>query len=149
MIGIGYGNSYGGLGGQVAYKFSRLALHAGVGYFDPSQLEGFEWMGQVALYNVGAKYYITNKENLYVDLSLGTYGVEGFRYWNGHEYYSDWAYMAGPVFSGGIDYFFLKNFGVNLGLGMGANLNHQGYAPDIGVVIVGFDLGFVFRIPPK
>lgn len=149
MFSLGYGNSYGGLGGQVAYKFKKLALHAGLGYFDPSQLEEFEWMGQVPLFNVGVKYYFTNKENLYVDLSLGTYGVEGYRFWDYYGYDSDWTYIAGPVISGGVDYFFLKNIGVNLGLGMGVNLNHQDYAPDIGIVIVGFDLGIVFRLLPR
>lgn len=32
---------------------------------------------------------------------------------------------------------------------MGVNLNHQDYAPDIGIVIVGFDLGIVFRLLPR
>lgn len=150
MFSLGYGNSYGGLGGQVAYKFNRLAVHAGLGYFDPSFYDGLEWMEPVPLFNVGAKYYFTNKENLYVDLSLGTYGVEAFYWWDQYynEYVSEWTYITGPVFSGGVDYFFLKNLGVNLGLGMGVNLNHQEYAPDIGIVIVGFDLGVVLRILP-
>lgn len=149
MFALGYGNSYGGLGGQVAYKINRLALHAGLGYFDPSLIEELDWMGEVALFNVGAKYYITSMENIFLDLSFGTYGVEGYRYWDSHGYYdSDWTYIAGPLFSGGIDYFFLKNLGVNLGLGMGVNLNHQPYAPDVGIIIVGVDLGIVFRLLP-
>ena len=57
MFGIGYGNSYGGLGGRFQYrdaKNQRLGIHIGIGYFPYAEY----------LSSIGLKYF------LYKDLYL-------------------------------------------------------------------------------
>jgi len=148
MVSLGYGNSYGGFGAQVAYKYNKFAFHAGAGYFDPDLLTELSFIPPVILTNAGIKYYLNQKETLYMDLSAGTYGVEGYSYWSGNYSDSEWTYILGPQLSGGLDYYFLDNLGLNLGMGLGINFNHQDYAPDLGIFILSIDVGINFRILP-
>lgn len=75
-LGLGYGNSYGGLGvcGQVDFT-EMIALHAGAGYF-PAIEEPAE---DTLLFGAGITFYPKMELDpfkLYVDLQFGGIGVE-------------------------------------------------------------------------
>jgi hypothetical protein len=72
-IGLGYGNSFGGLGANfslMAGDSFKWGFHAGAGYF-PS--------GDVFLASLGFKFYLV--EGLYLNPQFGSFGVESYYGW--------------------------------------------------------------------
>lgn len=139
MLGVGYGNSYGGVGicaqvrvgGNVGFGF-----HGGVGYFPDAPV----------LAAGGVKFFPFR--GIYINAQ---FGLTGHEYW--HEYswssYSDPYYdsgehlLYGPSFLMGVDWTWGRKigYGFNAGLGLTYNLNVVNFSP----VMLALDFGYVMR----
>jgi hypothetical protein len=80
-LGLGYGASYGGIGGFLQFSpWKNLALHAGIGYYPTSLIYSeTDWVENPMLYSVGIKYFIpifSQKVRPYLNLQYGGFAVE-------------------------------------------------------------------------
>lgn len=152
MVGIGYGNSYGGLGAKFQMRFGGtlgIGFHVGAGYL-PAGLATDGKMDGAFLYSAGFKFFFYKP--LYIDFQFGVFGVEKYEistYYNG--YYSDYSYfhydrtepLFGPSALVGGDFLFGKHFGFNGAVGASYNINDKKlFKTDFYFAL---DLGFVFR----
>lgn len=129
----GVGNSYGMLGWRFQYRYGGnigLAVHAGVGiYPDP--------FSPAFYYNGGLKLMMFYW--LYFDIS---YGLLHREYYSGYyQYYNKDFY--GYSYMIGMDYFFAKNKGINVGIGIGSFSNKYSLNSNI----LKIDMGFILKIP--
>jgi hypothetical protein len=148
-IGLGYGNSYGGLGGSLQFKYGNLAIHGGAGYFPASFISGYDIGGEV-LWSGGLKLYLGEAKKLYLDAQYGAFGVQSYDeeyYYNGYyDYYSQHLVMQGPSVLTGVDIFFNKLIGINGAIGISylTNAIDQDIL-DMPVVWLAVDLGVLIK----
>jgi len=139
-ISLGYGNSYGGLGVRLQHKFSKLAIHAGCGYF-PAPME---FADPVILLSGGFKLYLPNNQ-LYFDAQFGSFGIYA------EEYYDDYGYgyetrqetLYGPSLLFGGDWMIGDNIGLNGALGASYNLVDMEWINK--TILLALDLGFYLK----
>jgi len=80
-LGLGYGPSWGGLGGAVQLNItSDVSVHIGAGmYPTKTYYSEFDWVRNETLYSIGVKYYLpfgNEKFRSYADLMYGGVSVE-------------------------------------------------------------------------
>ncbi len=80
-LGLGYGQSLGGVGGFLQYNTKAgISIHGGVGYYPSTYIYApHDWVKNVVLFNGGIKYYFPLKADpihVYLDLQYGGIGVE-------------------------------------------------------------------------
>ncbi len=120
-LATGYGNSYGGLGLRLQYVTGgkvRLGFHGGAGYFP-------NWYEDTFLYSGGIKFFFWHQ--LYINAQFGGFGVGAEQYYSSYwDYYEeDWGMLLGPSLLIGYDWFFSKNFGLNVGSGLSYDINRD------------------------
>jgi len=138
-IGLGYGNSYGGLGARLQHKFSNLAIHAGCGYF-PAPIE---FADPAILLSGGCKFYLTNNQ-LYFDAQFGSFGIyaeEQYDYYDGYETRQETLYGPSLLFGG--DWMIGDNIGLNGALGASYNLVDMEWID--WTILLALDLGFYIK----
>jgi hypothetical protein len=139
MLGVGYGNSYGGagicaqmrLGGNVGF-----GLHAGVGYFPDAPV----------LAAGGVKFFPFR--GIYINAQ---FGLTGHEYWYEYSYSSYYGssydsgeqLLYGPSFLAGVDWTWGRKigYGFNAALGLTYNVNVVNFSP----VTLALDIGYVMR----
>jgi len=153
LIGMGFGNSYGGIGFKFAGRFGGqlgFGFHGGLGYL-PFIIEDrsgdFESSGEGAiLFSAGFQFFFYKW--IYADLQFGSFGIEqkytSYYYYDPYGY-SDYRYeyskeiLYGPSFLVGGDFIFGEHFGFNAASGFSYNIND---AVSVEVVFA-FDIGFI------
>ncbi len=139
MIGIGYGNSYGGAGIRVQGRLGGdvgVGFHGGVGYFPKAPV----------LASGGVKFFPFR--GLYIDTQFGLTGWE----WQEEWYYSSYAgtdsrynghLLFGPSILTGVDWTWgsRMGYGFNAGIGGTYNWNAEWFSP----FTLALDIGFVMR----
>ena len=145
-LGLGYGNSYGGLGvcGQVDFT-GMLALHAGVGYFPTIE----EPMEDTLLFSGGVTFY--PKIDLdpfkpYVDLQFGGIGVEArewIDWWGDIE--REQKTLWGISILGGAEIWLSENFCLDAALGLSLNLTEVEWVEEEVNILVALDVGIMVR----
>lgn len=150
-LGLGAGQSHGGIGMFLQYKTQfGLAFHGGIGYFPASNLiKEHDWVNDVALFSGGLKYYFPVKSNRfspYIDIQFGGLGVESYFgiYFDGLFDISIEKIQKtfwGPSFLGGLE-IKLGKIGLNGALGLSYNTTdiewtdqNFFFALDIGLLI--------------
>lgn len=145
-FGLGYGNSYGGLGvcGQVDFM-EMVALHAGAGYF-PAIEEPAE---DTLLFSAGGTFY--PKMDLdpfkpYVDLQFGGIGIEAREYidWWG-EIEREQKILWGISILGGAEIWLSDNFALDAALGLSLNLTEIEWVEEEADVFLALDVGIMAR----
>lgn len=145
-FGLGYGNSYGGLGvcGQVDLM-EMIALHAGIGYF-PAIEEPAE---DTLLFSAGGTFY--PKMDLepfkpYVDLQFGGIGIEAREYidWWG-EIEREQKTLWGISILGGAEIWLSDNFALDAALGLSLNLTEIEWVEEEADIFLALDAGIMVR----
>lgn len=145
-LGLGYGNSYGGLGvcGQVDVT-EMIALHAGAGYF-PAIEEPAE---DTILFSAGGTFY--PKMDLdpfkpYVDLQFGGIGIEAREYidWEGY-IVTEQKILWGISVLGGAEIWLSDNFALDAALGLSLNLTEIEWVEEETDIFVALDAGIMVR----
>jgi hypothetical protein len=140
LIGIGYGNSYGGAGVMAQLRLGGkvgVGIHAGVGYFPNAPV----------LAAGGIKFF--PYKNFYVDAQ---FGLNGWEYYSeviittnpySIETYSDEHLLYGPSVLIGGDW----NWGRKVGIGFnaGAGVTYYINAENFSHLTVALDIGFIIR----
>lgn len=145
-LGLGYGNSYGGLGvcGQVDFT-EMIALHAGAGYF-PAIEEPAE---DTLLFGAGITFYPKMELDpfkLYVDLQFGGIGVEARQWidwWGDIE--REQKTLWGISILGGAEIWLSDNFALDAALGLSLNLTKVEWVEEEVNVLVALDAGIMVR----
>lgn len=141
MLGIGYGNSYGGSGLRAQWRFGGVqgfGFHVGGGYLPEAD---------VFLASAGIKFF--PYKNLYINAQFGLLGNEEYYeyYNNGYDSYSYYEenLLYGPSVLLGGDWSWggRVGFGFNAGLGASYALNVESDYFD--EIMLAIDLGFVVR----
>jgi len=120
-LGIGFGNAYGGIGGQFQIRGGKMigfGLHLGAGYF-PSPNQGFQ---SSFGWTAGAKFYYFKALFLNVTygvVALTSYGNTG----------------NGPSLLLGGDFIFTKRVGLNVAAGVSRYSGENGFTMDLGLLI--------------
>ncbi|GHT33280.1 hypothetical protein FACS189434_07010 [Bacteroidia bacterium] len=106
-FGLGYGQSYGGMGAKMFWRFSRriIAFGLGVGYgYNPAGRNSAQNMSDAWFMSFGMQCYIYN---FYLDFQIGQiWKVNNINEW-------------GCAFLLGYNWYFSKHWGINLALGYG------------------------------
>jgi len=122
-IGLGYGNSYGGFGATLQYKFGFAAIHCGIGYFPASVLIGFDFIDNVTLSELGLKLYVDKDQKLYLNAQYGSFGVKAIKIeYSGYPDEEYQSVMKGPSFLFGVDAYLNEHTGFNAGIGFSYNV---------------------------
>ncbi|MGZ2369690.1 hypothetical protein ACXR6G_07870 [Ancylomarina sp. YFZ004] len=139
MLGMGYGNSYGGLGIRTQWRFGGdqgFGFHAGVGY-----LPDYDIMA-----SVGLKFF--PYKNFYINSQFGIFGYEEsyeFSY-NSYGYYNDYGYeyeaLYGPSLMVGGDWTWGDKVGYGFNAAIGVSYNVSGFSDELWPAI---DMGFLVR----
>ena len=112
-VGMGYGASYGGMGikclGRFSENYVAFGMSAGIGH-NPDGRNRIESVSGALFLTAGMQIYI---ENFYFDWQIGQMGRVKYRE-TGKE-----VTQFGMAFLGGYNWFFYKNWGINLALGYG------------------------------
>ena len=130
-LGLGAGQSHGGIGGFLQYKTRfGLAFHGGIGYFPASDaITEYDWVKDTVLFGGGIKYYFpltSNRLFPYLDIQFGGIGVKAHQEITGFDWYSGFTLeniqktLWGPSFLGGIE-IKLGRIGLNGALGFSYN----------------------------
>jgi len=141
MLAIGYGNSYGGTGLRIQWRFGGIqgfGFHLGGGYLPDSE---------VFLAAAGIKYF--PYKNLYINAQFGLIGNEEYyeSYYNGYtNNYSDYyeenlLYGPSVLLGGDWNWGGKVGFGFNAGAGASYALNTE-YFDEF---MLALDVGFVIR----
>lgn len=148
---LGYGNSFGGLGGEFASpSASGVSFHVGVGYFPLSMMQS--GAKDIILVSGGVRIYTdaaTERSRSYVDLQFGMLGGE---YYSSSYYYngsliaggSEQKILYGPSVLAGRDFGMGSNVALRLAVGGSYNLAKIDWAKFTWVWAL--DLGLVLRI---
>lgn len=134
MMGLGYGNSYGGLGLRIQWKRGRelgYGFHFGVGYFPEAPM----------LASAGIKLFF--EDHLYFDTQFGFTGWEVYDS-NRYSHFGDGSYhqiLYGPSILVGGDWTWGKKAGLGLNIGLGATYNIN--VVNQGPLTIAFDSGLI------
>lgn len=134
MIGIGYGNSYGGLGIRGQWRIGGkqgFGIHYGAGYLPEAPI----------LATVGLKFF--PYKGFYLNAQFGLTGYEEkFEYtYNGTKYESRLLYGPSFLIGGDFNWGRVVGYGFNVGLGLTYNINAENFSN----VTLAADLGFIIR----
>jgi hypothetical protein len=141
-VGVGYGNSYGGLGLRLQQRFGNklgFGWHAGVGYFPGQVLD----MEPSVWFCGGAKFFWYKA--WYINITYGTvarYKQEQYYWGYYYGYQSEEGNLYGPSFMLGGDWFFNKVFGMNGALGVSVLPDNPYYMQN---AVATIDFGFIFK----
>lgn len=130
MLGLGYGNSYGGTGLRAQWRMGEnqgLGFHAGVGYFSNAPI----------LVSAGVKFF--PYKDLYINAQFGSTGYEYTHY--DDEYRSYVLYGPSLLIGGDWTWGGKVGYGFNAGLGFTYNMNVQYFA----AITLALDAGFIIR----
>lgn len=142
MIGVGYGNSYGGIGTRIQFRVGGnfgFGMHAGVGYFPG--------LGGAVLASGGIKIFFYR--GLYFNTQFGLTGIEEYTetryYYDGddYEYYYESHTLYGISLMTGGDWTWGNpvGFGFNAAMGATYNFNVERFSNFSPAV----DLGFIIK----
>jgi len=136
-LGLGAGNSYGGLGLRIQYRRGGkhgFGIHAGVGYFPYAPI----------FTSVGVKFFLSR--SFYLNTQFGFTGVIVEYYHTGFWTDYDVTYLYGPSFLVGGDWLWgrRRRFGLNAGFGIIYHINAE-ISPEMSPITPALDLGFVVR----
>jgi len=151
-LGLGYGSSFGGVGGCLQLNTRvGLSLHAGVGLYPTSLIySGTDWVKNKPLWSIGLKYYLPFKSpsfSPFVDIQYGGLRVEAaqvvigiwdYNYVLSQEQKSLW----GPSLLAGFEYR-IGRLGISAALGASYATTSWEYL-ETKVSLV-FDTGLVFH----
>lgn len=150
-LGIGYGQSQGGLGIFIQFNTKRgISIHGGAGYYPSSFIySSSNWVKSVVLFSGGIKYYLPLKMDpiaFYFDLQLGGLGVEAAQIFKEIWYYSfvyDYRQKTlwGVAILSGAE-LRLGRVGLNGALGLAHNLNRVEWLQQN--IFLTIDFGFLF-----
>ena len=135
MLGVGYGNSYGGYGLRAQMRVGGnqgFGFHAGAGYFPSAPV----------LAAVGVKYF--PYRDIYVNAQFGLTGYETSTYWDSWGYYEYTEQLLyGPSILAGVD----MTWGSKVGFGFNAAVGGSYYVNVINWSSFGvaLDVGFIMR----
>ena len=134
MLGIGYGNSYGGGGLRVQWRMGGkqgFGIHAGAGYYPNAPI----------LASAGVKFF--PYKDFYINTQFGLTGYEEHYYSSSSHYEYDSHLLYGPSFLVGGDWTWGSKvgYGLNAGLGITYNIN----AEYISSITLALDLGLIIR----
>ncbi len=129
-LGLGYGQSLGGVGGFLQFNTKAgISIHGGVGYYPSTYIYSpHDWVKNVILFNSGIKYYLplnADPIHVYLDVRYGGIGVEAAQIikgiWN-YTFVLDYKQKTlwGPSFLSGIE-FRVGHVGLNGALGLSYN----------------------------
>lgn len=143
-IALGFGNSYGGIGGKFEYKFPYVALHVGIGYFPPPA----DYAKETLLFSGGIKVFFSKSSEMYLDLQFGTFGVEANQV-SFTSYYSSYEEVTqktlyGPSILLGNTSWFSNSVGLNGAIGATYNMVEIEWSENTKVIFA-LDLGLVVR----
>ncbi len=149
-LGLGYGQSLGGVGGFLQYNTkARISIHGGVGYYPSTYIYApHDWVKNVVLFNGGIKYYLplnANPIHVYLDLQYGGIGVEAAQIITGIWHYefvfeNKQKILWGPSALAGVE-FRIGHVGLNGALGLSYNLTKLDWS--IQQYFFTFDLGLL------
>lgn len=149
-LGLGYGQSLGGMGGFLQFNTkSGISIHGGVGYYPSTYIYApHDWVKNVILFNGGIKYYLPLKAepiHVYLDLQYGGIGVEAAQIITGIWQYTfvfenKQKVLWGPSILTGVELRF-GHVGLNGALGFSYNLTKLDWS--IQQYFFTFDLGLL------
>jgi hypothetical protein len=150
-FGLGYGPSWGGLGGSLQLNTKAgFSIHAGVGmYPTKTSYSEFDWVRNETLYSVGIKYYLPFEIvsfRPYVDLMYGGISVEAVQlvkeiWYNEYTFENIQKTLYGPSLMAGVE-LRLGFIAANASLGLSYNTTSWDYWDRD--YFLNFGLGFVF-----
>ena len=132
IIALGYGNSYGGIGVQYAWRINGFGMQGGLGYFPV----GENFMG-----SFGLRFYIG--ENMYLSVQYGGTGWEEYYLYSSYGSYYEGHQLNGASFMLEGEWIGKSGFGLNLGIGWTHNSNVE-YFPEFENTIA-LDIALVFK----
>ncbi len=134
MLGIGVGNSYGGIGIRVQRRIgdnNGFGVHAGVGYLPTAPI----------LASFGVKYF--PYRDLYINTQFGLVGCYKNGMYFDQKYNCNLFYGPSLLTGGDWNWGDKTGFGVNVGIGLTYILN---YSEQLDYpLVLAFDLGFIIR----
>lgn len=140
-VAVGYGNTYGGLGGRFQHNFGSVAIHGGVGYY-PAPVEFAE---DAILFSAGVKFYVDN--SLYFNFQFGSFGIEAQKLSYTSSWYSSSEVtqktLYGPSILLGRDWIG-QTFGLNLAFGASYNMVEIEWTDDM-KFLYAMDIGFIIK----
>lgn len=149
-LGLGYGQSLGGVGGFVQFNTKAgLSIHGGVGYYPTRYIySGCDGVKDVTLYTGGVKYYLplgADPLHFYLNLQFGGIGVEVAQIIKGiwqYDFIFDYKQKTlwGPAFLSGFE-LRLGSLGLNGAMGLSYNITKLDW--DIQDYFLTFDLGLL------
>jgi hypothetical protein len=150
-FGLGYGPSWGGLGGSLQLNTKAgFSIHAGVGmYPTKTSYSEFDWVRNETLYSIGIKYYLPFEIvsfRPYVDLMYGGISVEAVQlvkeiWYNEYTFENIQKTLYGPSLMAGVE-LRLGFIAANASLGLSYNTTSWDYWDRD--YFLNFGLGFVF-----
>jgi len=150
-LGLGYGQSQGGMGIFVQLNTKAgISIHGGAGYYPSSFIySSCDWVKNVMLFSGGLKYYLplkTNPLSFYLDLQFGGLGVEAAQIFKEIWYYSfvyDYRQKTlwGTAVLGGLE-LRMGRLGFNGALGLAYNLSKLEWIEQN--IFLTFDFGLLF-----
>ncbi len=150
-LGLGYGQSQGGMGIFVQLNTKAgISIHGGAGYYPSSFIySSCDWVKNVMLFSGGIKYYLplkTKPLSFYLDLQFGGLGVEAAQIFKEIWYYSfvyDYRQKTlwGTAILGGLE-LRMGKLGFNGALGLAYNLSQLEWIEQN--IFLTFDFGLLF-----
>jgi len=149
-LGLGYGQSLGGVGGFLQFNTrAGVSVHGGIGYYPSTYIYSpHDWVKNVILFNAGIKYYLplsVDPLHVYLDVQYGGIGVEAAQVITGIWHYSfvfenKQKTLWGPSFLAGVE-FRMGHVGLNGALGFSYNLTKLDWS--VQNYFLTFDIGLL------